>query len=300
MQWAPKCVNRQMMQAPAAMVICTALVCAALAMSPAFLQAQTQAQAGHEREAAQLVRQMVNNELRVAVEDQTHWAYLSNTLEADRHLTYEKIQTHEGSLKRLVAVNGERLAPELQQQEDARIRSFVADERVIVKKLQDERADAEKAKRMFQMFPDAFLYTLEGEEGSVARLSFKPNPDFDPPTREAQVFHAMSGHMWIDRQQLRMVRIQGMLTEEVKFGWGLLGHLSPGGTFTVEQKEVAPGHWQIAMMDVHMRGKLLFFKSLNIQEKEWCSKFERVPDTLTLAEAADRLRQRADTILAAK
>jgi len=71
-----------------------------------------------------------------------------------------------------------------------------------------------------------------------------------------------------------------------EFAGGLLGHLDKGGKFEVRQAEVAAGLWEMIDMCVDMKGKALFFKTITAQETEHRSNFYRVPDDLTLAEAA--------------
>jgi hypothetical protein len=62
-----------------------------------------------------------------------------------------------------------------------------------------------------------------------------------------------------------------------------------GGYFNVEERELLPGQWDLALMEVNMQGKALFFKTIAVQEKEYRSDFRPVPDDLTLAEGADML-----------
>jgi hypothetical protein len=51
-------------------------------------------------------------------------------------------------------------------------------------------------------------------------------------------------------------------------------------------------------LDVNMQGKALLFKSISVQQKEIHSDFERVPDDLTLADAANLLLRQ--TMVASK
>jgi hypothetical protein len=95
--------------------------------------------------------------------------------------------------------------------------------------------------------------------------------------------------MWIDEKQQRLAALNGHLMEDVKFGAGLLGHLNKGGNFGVRQAEVAPGHWDMTVMGVDMKGKVLLFKTISVQQTENRSDFHRVPDDLTMAQAADLL-----------
>jgi len=125
------------------------------------------------------------------------------------------------------------------------------------------------------------------------RLDFRPNPCFKPPSREAHVFHEMEGEIWVDARQDRLVEITGHLIHEVKFAGGLLGHLDRGGRFEARQAEVAPGHWELTTLNVDMKGRVLFFKAIGVQQKEYRTDFRRVPDNLTLAEAVDMLLRQA-------
>jgi hypothetical protein len=100
------------------------------------------------------------------------------------------------------------------------------------------------------------------------------------------VFHHMSGNLSVNAKQLRLVQIAGTLMDEVKFGGGLLGHLDKGGSFSAHDSEIGPGIWDTAYLNVNMHGKVLFFHTIAVAEKEIRSEYRRVPDNLTLAQAA--------------
>jgi hypothetical protein len=105
----------------------------------------------------------------------------------------------------------------------------------------------------------------------------------------------MEGEMWVDCKQERLAAFNGRLTQDVKFGLGLLGHLDRGSHFEVRQAEVVPGHWDITTMSLEMTGRALLFKSIEVQKRENCRGFHQVSDDLTLTQAADLLsRHRAD------
>ncbi|HTZ73211.1 MAG TPA: hypothetical protein VMB47_04775, partial [Candidatus Aquilonibacter sp.] len=87
----------------------------------------------------------------------------------------------------------------------------------------------------------------------------------------------------------RLAEIDGHLSHRVDFGWGILGHLDRGGRFHVVQREVAPGHWEIVRLQVDMRGKALFFKSISVQQNETRSDYKLLPQDITLAQAANML-----------
>jgi hypothetical protein len=237
-----------------------------------------------------LVRQVVTNELQAQQNDDTYWMYVSEQ-EAEKTQKQYVIETKEGALTRLAAENGHALTPQQQQQEDKRINSLIHNPSELRKQKQEHERDAQKEQQLLQMLPDGFLYEYQGEEGRNVRLTFRPNPKFRPPTREAKVFHAMQGTMLVDAREKRLVELRGELMRDVVFGWGIFGRLYAGGTFNVQQTEVAPGHWEATLIDVHIRGKALFFKTISEQQHEVRSDFRQVSGSITLEQAAKMLKE---------
>ncbi len=103
----------------------------------------------------------------------------------------------------------------------------------------------------------------------------------------------MTGNIWVDGKQSRVEEVRGDLTQAVKFGGGLLGHLDPDGDFDVKQAEIAPGFWELTVLDVHMKGKVLFFKTIGVRQDYSRSDFKRMPDDLIPAKAAEILNKEA-------
>lgn len=46
---------------------------------------------------------------------------------------------------------------------------------------------AEQCKELFKMMPEAFLFTYAGSDKSATKLNYGPNPNLQPPSREARV-----------------------------------------------------------------------------------------------------------------
>jgi len=99
----------------------------------------------------------------------------------------------------------------------------------------------------------------------------------------------MEGQLILDEKQKRLIEINGHLKNAVHFG--ILGHLDPGGTFDVRQEEVSPNHWEITFLKINMKGRALFFKTINVQQNEIRSHFRPLPETLTLVQARDLLQK---------
>jgi hypothetical protein len=240
--------------------------------------------------ANDLVRRVVTNELTFQ-DDHTNWMYRLEKEQYGKKQVEEIVETKEGSLSRLLSVNGLPLTPKQQTEEDERGRELMTSRSAQQKLRRSLEAETLQGRRLFKMLPDAFVFSYAGGGGNLVKLSFRPNPSFHAPSLEARVFHDMEGEMWIDCKQERLAGFDGHLTQAVKFGFGVLGHLDKGGHFEVRQAEVVPGHWDMTTLSLEMTGRALLFASIGVQKKENHQDFHRVPDDLTLTQAADILNR---------
>jgi len=235
---------------------------------------------------ADLVKTVIRNELNTSDVREMRWKYLLVKEVDGKQETREVVETKSGSLDRLIAIAGTPLTDGQQRDETERILRLSHNPEEQRKLEQTRRRDAEQCNAFLQMVPDAFLFQYAGESGDLIKLTFNPNPVFRPPSREGKVLHEMAGEIWVDAKQQRLVSINGQLVNEVKFAGGLLGHLEKGGQFAVKRAEVAPAHWEVTEMTVNMRGKALLFKTISVQQRELHRNFDRVPDDLTISDAA--------------
>lgn len=247
----------------------------------------------------ELVRKAVANEVKFADSD-ANFQFRSRKQTAHGSQTKLYVQTHDAMVGLVVAYDDKPLGPNQRSAELARVERFVRDPDELKKKQEQEKENTERTTRIVKALPDAFLYEYDGTEtgkpgigrvgDELVRLKFRPDPKYDPPSRVEQVLTGMEGVVLIDANRLRIARIDGTLAHDESFGWGILGHLDKGGHFLVEQGEV-PGGWVMTRMQLAFTGKILLFKSLNIQSDETYSDFHRVPATLTFAQGLDLLKQ---------
>ena len=232
-----------------------------------------------------------HNEL--AAHDEHPYRFTLRKVDNGRITTKEIIETHQGDVARLIAINDKPLPPDIEAKEVARLQALLDHPEIQEHRRKREQADANRANEMVRLLPTAFIYNFEGmvdgPNGPCYRLSMKPNPNFDPPDRQAEVLHGMAGELWIDQKQERMARLDVHLIADVDFGWGVLGKLYKGGTILVEQKDVGQDHWEQAHLRLNLNGKILMFKSLVIDTKEDESNFAPVPANWTYQDAVRAL-----------
>jgi hypothetical protein len=237
----------------------------------------------------QWVRQAIDHELQAEQQDTSHWKFLLKNRKSNGNFEVDQVvETAQGDLKRPLIINGRKLSA---KESDQRMEKMLHDQDALQKSQIDKNDDTAKSQQMLKILPDAFLFKYAERRGELVELSFSPNPKFKPPTREAEVFHAMVGNLWFNTKDTRLQAINGRLNHEVKFGGGILGHLDRGGNFNVKQAEVAPGYWELTVLNVTMKGKALFFKTIDVQQKMSRSGFLEVSNQTSAQQGAAMLKQ---------
>jgi hypothetical protein len=250
------------------------------------------------KDANQFVRDAIKHQMEADAADHTHWRYHIHREDEKGSQDRDVIDTKDGQLARTLLINGQPLTAEQRAADEARMKKLVEDPGERAKRDKRAKEDEQKGVQMFNAIPEAFIFKYEGAENGHVRLSFFPNPHYDPPTRELQVFRSLSGMIWIDRAALRMSRLDGSLFEDVTFGWGLLGRLNKGGTFSVRQSRVGDDHWEIVALDVKMAGHAVIFKNINVKQLQRMTEFHRISDSMTISEAYQLLEKDKSTVSA--
>jgi hypothetical protein len=241
--------------------------------------------------ANDLARRVLENEVRAEDQDKSHWMFRIETRKPDGSEVDEVIETPKGELQFPVLINGLPPARAKEEKAESRIQQLLNNPAAAQKSRKEKSEDYSRSRRMLKMLPEAFIYTYGARQGDRVQLNFKPNPRFRSHSFEEEVFHAMDGILWVDEKQNRLAEMSGRLTNGVKFLGGLLGHLDKGGSFEVKQQPVAPGYWELTVLNVHMTGRALFFKTIGEQQQFSRSEFKRVPDNLTLVQAEEMLKK---------
>jgi len=236
--------------------------------------------------AVELVNALVAHELADRVE-RRKWMYVIEKQDGKQTVTEQQVETKDGPLYRLLAIDGRPLDPDQRQLENARIGRLLRDpsEQLKIKRAHDE--DEQKLETLMRLMPEAFLYDYDGVEGNLVRVKFRPNPNYYPSTYEARVVHSLAGAILIDSQQQRLAKLSGRLINPVEFGYGLLGRIDNGGTVEIGRVQVGPLQWKTALIDIQLSGRLVLFKTISKQQYETRSDFFAVPDDLSLSQAND-------------
>ena len=237
-----------------------------------------------------LVQRALSNEVAAAQDAGHPMRYLLRKSSPRLTTTKDMIETRDGMVAMLVAVNDRPLSLPEQAREQDRLNALLADPGKQEHRKQAEDTDAARAMEVLRALPTAFLYRYAGPgPGTLERYAFRPNPRFSPPNLETQVLTEMSGEIWIDPSQARVARLQGAVEQDVDFGWGILGRLYKGGWITIDQADVGRGQWRIVKFQMAMSARVLI-KTRVFETTETESRFAPVPPALGLRNAIALLR----------
>ncbi len=197
----------------------------------------------------------------------------------------EEIETVDGPIHRLLSVDGHEPSQPERKQDDDRLRNLMHNPRARLALKKNREADEKKFDDLLRVLPNAFLFEEQGEQGGLEKLAFRPNPAYKPTTYEETALHAMSGVILIDVHEKRLVQLTGTLTQEVDFGFGLIGHLSKGGTIEVNRIRLSPGVWKTSSSRIDLNGRFVLFKTINKQQDETHSHFKPVASDMSILQA---------------
>jgi hypothetical protein len=252
-------------------------------------------------DAAAVVRRAIANRF---AEDAAHapMRFVLHKQDEKHNVTQEIVETPQGDVAMLVAVNGAALSTAGQEAERTRLNALDAHPEYQEHRRKREQEDQARIDSLLHQLPDAFLYHYDstvpcdvttqpsvpapgfagdsapaGAAAQCYHMTFTPNPGYDPPSIEAKVLRGMAGEIWIETSAERLCRLNGHLIEDVDFGWGIVGRLDKGGTISLEQTEIGPKDWELTRMNLNMTGKALMVKPLSFRVNEEMAHYAPVP-----------------------
>ena len=176
------------------------LLCAA-----STLRAQSPTESAHD-----LVKDVVYNELQER-HQVSLWQYRVDKRVGNQTTIEQEVETVSGPVSRVLARQGKPLDAAAQKKETDRLNNLLRNPSEQARMKQDHDVEEQRLQRLMGAMPDAFLYTYDGADDGNLRLSFRPNPAYNPPTYETRVYHALSGQIWIQPQQKRLAKLRNIL-----------------------------------------------------------------------------------------
>jgi hypothetical protein len=198
--------------------------------------------------------------------------------------TYDVTMMGGQPYERLVALNDQPLSPSRAQDEQNKRQREMARRR-----LEDVTAGAPRDssyrrrharfKALFQQFPNAFTFTLEGPRRMAGRTAYyvtaAPRPEYEPPTRDARALTAMTVEFWVDVETYHWIKLAARITKPVSLV-GLLVRLEPGTTVELEKAPVGGSQdWLVTRLRFQSTSRLLMLFGHHTSSDEQYFNFRR-------------------------
>jgi hypothetical protein len=224
-------------------------------------------------------------------ETKSLWSYRAERHEDNHTILEQVIETVDGPVKHLLAVDGHAPSPAQLKEEDDRHRSLLKNSAGQSALKKEHGEDTQKMDEMLRIIPEAFVFQDQGKQRELEKIAFHPNPDFKPKTYEQRVLHTLVGTAFIDLHDKQIAHVSASLAQRVEFGLGFLGRVDRGGTVNIARTRVSGGVWQVSMEKIDLSGRMAIFKSLNRHKDEHRSDFKPVAPGTTFAQALEEFEK---------
>jgi hypothetical protein len=179
--------------------------------------------------------------------------------------------------KRLVEVDGKRLAPaELERRDEEHRQAVLAAAEREKNESAEDRARRQKKelddqRETKQIVDDGFaVYDIkltgqeprDGCQMTIAALT--PRPNAQTRTEMGGYFKKFKGFAWVCNDDYQVARIEMEAIDDITIGWGLLGRVHEGSKFTFTRKKVNGEIWLPAEARFEASGRTLLFRKFQL------------------------------------
>ena len=198
--------------------------------------------------------------------------------------TERVVETAEGRIRFLLAVDGKPLSAEQESAERGRLAAIVADPQAFLEREKAQKGDEAQARKMLDLLPKAYVFDNVRLEDGVWKMDFHPSPDYSAHGIQERVLAGMRGHVAIDAKQERLIHIEAALPEDISIGFGLVATVKAGSHFGSDRADHG-GHWRTVHVVTDVKGKAVLFKSVSRDSEISRSEFVYLKPGITIAQA---------------
>ncbi len=238
------------------------------------------------QEQMQDLRQIVMEHYRANYTKQRDYTYIDREVEnkldsnggikSTESKTYEIMELYGERVERLIEKDDKPLSAKDAAKEKERIEKLInkrrnesEDERA--KRQAEEEKQREKNREFVREVADAYDFQLLGGELLNGRdnwvISGEPRPGFQARLKEAQMLPKYHGRLWIDKNDLQLVKLEVEAIDTVSFGW-ILARIHKGTRLVIEQTRVSEGVWLPQHISFKFDARVALFKEYNEEDEE--------------------------------
>ena len=175
--------------------------------------------------------------------------------------------------RRLVARDDKPLSAKEQQAEEDKLHKSIEDRLKETpeqrrRRVSDWDAKRQKQRESLRELPDAFDFTLVGEEslngGRAWVIDAAPKPGYKPKSQAASYLPHIKARLWIDKTDYQGIRFSLQSLSTISFG-GFLLRLAPGSVLNFERVRINGEVWLPKSAEVKLAAKLALIKTVRVE-----------------------------------
>jgi hypothetical protein len=218
--------------------------------------------------------------------------YRIRKVDAKNDVTRDIIESRQGSVARLVQRNGQPLTAQEDAAERARLTGMLASPSDFIKHHKRDNAARGYSMDLVREMPRAMIYTYTPDQPQRPNaadpevvIDFTPDPHYKPPSLITDILTGLQGRVWIDRNSLRVTRVEGRVLHPVDFGWGMLARIYPGGTVEFEQANAGGDRWAYSHLRENLTIREMMVKTVKEHTDMDAADFKILPAPVSYQEA---------------
>jgi hypothetical protein len=236
-----------------------------------------------------------NNEALVLQHPGSFLRYHLHVIDEKGDQVRDLIETPEGSVDRLIQRDGRPLTPAEDAAERQRLNELLASPASFARRVRRDRENKQMGVRLILMMPNAMLWSYApgqpqlpsqppaqhsaqpSGDPTLVVLDFKANPAWSPPNFESEFLTGVEGRVWIEPRTRRMVYLEAGISHAVNIGWGIVAHLYPGGSVTLQQANAGGQRWIVNHIDERLNLRALLVKNVHQRLVFDAAEYQSVP-----------------------
>jgi hypothetical protein len=219
----------------------------------------------------------------------------SGSVKSQKTETFHVLFLEGSPYKRLVARDDRPLSGEEQRDQEAKLNDSKSQRRRETggqreRRISDWRKRSEKQHAEISEVPDAFDFTITGNEvckgRAVYRIDGVPRTGYRPKSTFASFFPKVKLALWIDQKDYQAARIEIEAVDTISIG-GFLVKLDKGSRIVIEQNRIDHDLWLPGSLSVKAEARMLLVKSFNRETVYTFTNYQKLEPESRLAEARD-------------
>jgi hypothetical protein len=242
-----------------------------------------------ERPAGSWAADAARNELSLLSYDGVYLRYRTRTNGPKGNELREVIESRDGTVARLLMKDDHPISTEDDLAEHARLQAMLDNPAAFAHHIKSDQTGKKLASDLIQLLPAAMLYEYApgqphktgfspaSNDPAEVVLDFHPNPEWHPPSLASEALTGLKGRVWIDTRTRHVTRLEAELFRGVNVGWGVVAHINPGGSFTLDQVPTVPQRWMVSRFTEKVTLRALMVKNVSENRQIDSSDFQSIP-----------------------